>query len=422
MSRAFRSVDARAKLNTTAVFITNGDDEIHIAGASGNVVLRARGIRQLHDALLPHLRKGVSIRELLGAVPLKYQEVVSQYIDRLKAARAFERLRTTCHVILLDPIEMGRTLLEIGQKRKVNKSIIYLCCIGTQPAAEAIEAWLRSIGRSQSERGTRVYTLEMQRGLAAVKLLVTLRTTSERLQIPEQLKLITYWGAPQLPLVVLHASHPLFEPGVISVGLRYRDTYEAALLGFIAAAKHQDDSELALARAVESSMPALIADRPIHLHMALWERHALAHIDEHQLTWTSHSIRELWSDNADVQYLINVIRQSAGDNTFEVSHSGSGLFLVRSMEGLLSASFLREKAVRDILLITAACRYYNDPEVIQSARRPRYDFSAFSKESCLRRRGRMYQEYCIQEGQKPVLAKQRWRCWGKTLWRGVVSG
>jgi hypothetical protein len=416
------------KLKAASLFVSVNENELHMIGKRGHFVLRGRNVEKLHSALLPVLQRGVPFDELLHSVPHRYRSVLEKYLDHLRGGGLLAEPALERSVSLVRPVQASEALLDIQKQFDSNRTLVCGDWMDTDDAHQ-IYSWLKSAPHSDATNAFRVYSLERETYPPQLKLVLSLRSLEECSQIPEQLRIVKFANVSQVPLVVLVAQHALFASGTISVGLRFPDTYDAALIGFLSDiapldARSRRWKSFGTDRILGPRAASMTTDRRIHLTMALLEKHASACIalgKETAHVRTTCRLDSVRSEHPDLRYLSTVLRLANCDASADVVQFRNGLS-VFSWNGISTASFFRKKALRDLMLAAVAKSYYpGHGRVAVAAAKPRYDFSDFGSARELRSAIATYRSYCTANQYAVSVDYRKASCWGRSYWQGVVD-
>jgi hypothetical protein len=437
---------------------------LRVFGARGSAVLHARGLRELHERLLPYLSRMTDEAALMASVPSAQQRGVQSYLDGLRAVGVLQVSETPhetsapshieSRIRFTSPRALGALLLRTGNRPRSAEPTVYVAeelrrhddsfHISRLRRRGAYARWIvrairqnRDHGRTAD--GPRFYLLDHDTG--ALRLIASAGDTTVRVigSVPEQLGLIRHDDEDQLPLVRATASHRLFELSLTGVGVSHEIVRDQLLRAFIAralfscrpsqsrntsATLYRGTVGARLLRNAKCKVPqehlarAFVTASLIEARIHTLERYtAREELDAAQVDWKIVDILREPSNSPWSSILQESLRCRRDSSTARLTVTPSGLVVYQIARRALM-SFCREKALTEALIALAAAEFYPEVDAQGSSLLCDGGYSAFGGTALEQLLADRLATVRRRHGKDIPMLIRRIRRWGVTAWIG----
>ncbi|HMG73600.1 MAG TPA: hypothetical protein VK582_08870 [Pyrinomonadaceae bacterium] len=411
--------------------ILSAKDVLYVLNRRGIFTIQAKNIDRLHDRLKGHLDGKHDQDTLLASVPAPQRPTIEKYLTKLQEVGAlhcveedFDELvfvsldgsyphpkkEHDAYLFFITPNDAHAVLFSLERWKKRAKKIVCVVAASTIDVERRKQyaKWLLSNFNIFPEQPFCYQLYQLDNAQERLTRLLEVRDSkaADLRTIPEQLNVITIADVDQVPLVVARAAHPFFSRDISMVGLNYDDTYEQLMIEFCT-------------RELLGQHTQQVARSRLHLRISLLERYAETQKTHDLLTTESLDLLQDKTSHEDVSYLQDVLRLRVSSLPAQVSKTNANLF-VYECNDRRACSFIRAKALRDILLFLTWDEFYQDAST-QIYEFATSDYQRFIKDSLLRtiadeREADLFVKYGPAQ-----FSYRAVRCWGRTAWAGEIK-
>lgn len=352
-------------------------------------------------------------------------------------------------LLFATPEQAGRLLL-----RFPNRTGASLTCVVAEPfekgphSVEQLEQravyarWLRRNQRHVAgpERRLRLFRLDGGTGALTRMLDVRESEATGPSTLLDRLDVIRRADVDQIPLIVLTASHPYFRPTVNGYGVSYPLVHSYTARAFVArallwptkskpfctfrsgalGAPARTYVPVRVARAQTASM--LTAPSWLQLRFHLLEEFVSRSLPaEAAEVWAEVDILREQCSNPAVVLLQDMLRLRLPSLWVHAGMTSHGLSVFRH-QGLAGSSFIREKAILELLLAAAWAEFYAEAPVSDSSPPSMAcDPLDFVTAEELNHLVKTLVSRLRRQGESARVVVRRLRCWGTAVWVGALA-
>jgi len=383
------------------------------------------------------------------------------FVSLTGADHAAAREHNAC-IFFIEPVQLLQELLTIDRWSRPESILIYVVASSraddVHPPLSGLDLrasyarWLSlNIERPhRAARGVKVYQLDATKGTLAEMLVIDGTSSTDLRDVPARLGLITPADVDQSPLAVAKAAHDLFPLSFTRFGPRHDEIlFEEMVCEFMARVLLSVDEKRASSPTFSKTIGAQqspidaagakvygepktdwnMATSLLDLRVALLESYAAARAAADATPISARDVRllkeaeDLLRDqekHIDLKYLGDVLQLRQSDLTARLKITGDGLFIYET-GAHRSSSFIRAKALRDILLSLTREAYYADALHETGQAGLRTDFSSFINKAQLRGILRDRQAELSGKDPKACFRFFKFQGWGRTAWTGNIE-
>ena len=407
-------------------------DELWVISRAGTTTLKSRNLARFHSIVSKYICGQYDQESILAGVTPNQRPVVERYLSALRGAGAIRATATSgndCHprIVFASPDRIRCELR--GWKESSGKpGCIYIAvedktgAFLASDAADLISRWFGAVaGKSGNRPCTTLYRLRT--APLELKREAVLDPAAGGAELIRQLPLMRPADVPQLPLVCVTASHWLFPATVSRYGMDHVQVERQLQSEFVyeaLAADARPSGRVLVSRfsadSVNDSDTAGAAARPTVADSLVQLRAAALETRAQRLPVDESTEIDLLHDPVDhpqIEFLRSVLRLRIARLPGRFSGLREGYFCYQAGSRRY-CSFIRTKALRDLLLEAARDAYYADAGADVSPAPPN-DFESFVDADEL--------EFLIAAteqriGREERLLYRKFECWGSTLYCG----
>ncbi len=431
--------------------ILPAENVLYVFNQRGIATVRSKNIHRVHQVLEQYLDGRYDEETLIEAARGISQPIIRAFLTKMREAGAIrieedhsalnEASQVHARTRFIEPEQAWQELLTIDRWNKPEDTLIYVVVCSSRadavhPPLSGVDLrasyarWL-SLNIEQPQRvarGVKVFQLDVTKGTMAQMLVIGGTSSSDLREVPARLGLIAPADVDQSPLAVARAAHDLFPLSFTRFGLRHDEIlFEEMVCEFIVKA-------LLLVDEKRASSPIFIdcsiATSLLELRIAVLERYAAARAaadatptsvkDVKLLQEVEELLKEQENKPIDLKYLADVLQLHKSDLTARLKITGDGLFIYER-GAHRGCSFIRAKALRDILLSLTREAYYADAVHDTGEAGFRTDFSSFINKAQLRGILRDRQAELSGKYPRARLRFFKFQGWGRTVWAGNIE-
>jgi hypothetical protein len=406
--------------------ILSAKDILYVLTRRGVFTIQAKNIDRLHDRLKGHLNGKYDRDTLVASVPAPQRPTIEKYLANLQQVGALRRLKEDrdepvfvsldssypspkkehdAYLFFIAPEDAQAVLFSIERWKKRARRIMCVVAADTVDVERRQEYanWLLLNFNSLPEQPFcfQLYQLDSAHEQLTKLLEIRDTKTADLRSIPEQLNIVTVADLDQVPLVVARVAHPFLSQDLSMIGLNYDETYEQLMTEFCA-------------NPVETQH---VARSRLHLQFRLFEHYAAKQTELESSTTESLDLMQDEPSHEDTKYLQDVLRLRVSSLPARLLRTKANLF-VYECNGRRACSFIRAKALRDIVLFVTWDKFYPNvaPQTYSFAVN---DYQRFVKEPLLRTMVREA-DFLLPSG-AAQLSYRMVRRWGRTAWVGEIK-
>lgn len=413
--------------------ILAAEDVLYVLTRRGISTIQAKNIDRVHDRLKGYLNGKHDRESLLESVPATQRSTLEKYLTKLQETGALRSVDEDgdkpvfvsldgsepspqeghdAYLFFITPAAARSILLNLEPWKKHAKRIV--CVVASDTVGvdcrKQYAKWLLLNFTAFHEQQFCFQLYQFDEAQEQLTKLLEIKDTKDvdLHSIPRQLNVVTVADVDQLPLVVAEAAHPFFTHKLSMVGLSYDDTYEQLINEFCARELLDGDLE---------KQP--LAHSRLHVRFGLLELYAERQTTPDEVTYESVDLLHEKSSHEDVNYLQDVLCLRISSLPARLSTTKTNLFCYES-NGRRAASFIREKALRDVLLFLTWDTHYPDVAA-QINNFATCDYQRFLNDPALREIADECETNLFAKYGAVQFVYRSASCWGKTTWIGGIN-
>jgi len=411
--------------------ILSAKDVLYVFNRRGVLTIQAKNIDRLHDRLKDHLNGKHSRETLLASVPDAQRPTIEKYLTKLQEAGAlrveepdkdkpvFVSLDSAspspqkeygAYLFFIAPQDVHAVLFNLERWKEHAKKIICVVAgstIGIDRRKQYAK-WLLSNFHISPEQPLCFQLFQLDEAQERLTKLLEIRdaNAADLRIIPEQLNVVSVADVDQVPLVAARASHPFFSHDIGMIGLYFEDTCEQLIAEFgIQELLGQHSQHVASSRLL--------------LRFKLLEHYTTAQTNDSLTTTEPLDLLQDKTTHDDVGYLQGVLRLRISSLPARFSTTKTNLFIYEC-NGRRACSFIRAKALRDILLFLTWDEFYKDVS-LETYKFATNDYQRFLEDRGLRRIADERKADLFERYGPPELNYREVHYWGRTAWAGEIK-
>jgi hypothetical protein len=410
--------------------ILSAKDFLYVLNRRGVFTIQAKNIDRLHDRLKDHINGKHSQETLLASVPAPQRATIEKYLTKLQEAGALrvdeERDESVfvslggaspspqkehdAYLFFIAPQDVPAVLFSLERWKEHAKKIVCVVAASTSDADRRgrYTKWLLSNFHIFPEQPFCFQLFQLDEAQERLTKLIDIRDVkaADLRSIPEQLNVVAVTGVDQVPLVVTRASHPFFSHDISMIGLNYEDTYEQLL------------AELCTQELVGQHTRQVASSR-LHVRLKLLERYAEMQTNESLTAAEPCDLLQDKTAHGDISYLQEVLRLRISSLPARFSTTKTNLF-VYECNGRRACSFVRAKALRDILLFLTWNEFYKDAS-LETYKFATNDYQRFLEDPALSTIAGEREADLLETYGPAELSYREVHYWGRTAWAGEIK-
>ena len=407
--------------------ILSAKDVLYVLNRRGSFTIQAKNIDRLHDRLKDHLNGKHDQETLLASVPAPQRPTIEKYLAKLQEAGALrvEEDRAKPVFVSLDgtspspqkehdaylfsiaPQDVHEILFSLERWKEHAKKLVCVVAANTidSERRKQYAKWLLLNFHIFPEQPFSFQLYQLDDAQEQLTKLLEIRNAKvdDLRTIPEQLKVITAADVDQVPLVVARAAHPFFTRDIGLIGLNYDDMYEQLIIEFCTQ---------------ELPSQHTVAHSRLHVRFSLLEHYAETQTNNSPTTESLDLLQDETS-HEDVTYLQEVLRLRVSSLPARFSTTKTNLF-VYECNGRRAYSFIRAKALRDILMFLTCDEFYKDAS-LETYKFTTNDYQRFMHDPDLEKIANEREADLFEKHGRAEFSYREVHCWGRTAWSGEIK-
>jgi hypothetical protein len=407
--------------------ILSAKDFLYVLNRRGIFTIQAKNIDRLHVRLKDHINGKHSQEMLLASVPAPQRATIEKYLTKLQEAGALRveedrdesvfvsldgaspapQKKHDAYLFFIAPQDVHAVLFSLERWKEHAKKLVCVVAASTIDAnrRKQYAKWLLSNFHIFPEQPFCFQLFQLDDPQERLTKLLEIRDANAAALriIPEQLNVVTVADVDQVPLVVARASHPFFSHDISMIGLNYEDTYEQLLAEFC--------TQELLGQHLQQ-----VAGSRLHARFQFLERYAEMQTNDSLTTAEPFDLLQDKTTHEDVSYLQEVLRLRISNLPARFSTTKSNLFIYEC-NGRRACSFIRLKALRDILLFLTWDEFYKDAS-LEAYKFATNDYQRFLEDPALSAIADEREADLLETYGPEALSYREVHYWGRTAWTG----
>jgi hypothetical protein len=411
---------------------------LRIYSTQGTVELRSKNLARVHEIFLDRLAGQYTERALISAVPSAQKMTVRTYLRALRDAGAIQFGKNGI------ALRFKQQAVKAAQPRFPAKRQIYVLTDESrivEPNSDNCDwrapysKWLLSREYSYScKPKIEVFQIDKNTGGLTRRATLAGKGLAVNREVPNALELVRATDVEQAPLAVCHADSMLCYMEVRRFGVDYDRVADEMLRDMLTRMMCESPDEvrriewrripIAKETASEPALPPVMRDNCIvsaslgELRLQLLERF-MARTQRMSAQEERCNLLQSWH-SPDLDYLSRVLRQRHSYLEAQITIRVDGLYQCTHGD-LSTASLLRQKALRDLMILLTWRTYYGcrDDAAYKLAHECDYSFAANPAQLKKVLTSATKRQSAEIANMYAVFAKLS--CWGKNAWVGMLE-
>lgn len=454
---------------------------LRVYSTQGTIELRAKSLAGVHERVHKHLRGQYTEKTLISAVPLEQRATLRRYLYALRNAGAIpvgnksvvpdprRRVRKDTEFYLTTKLsdesdsdqrrgseqasvkyvthkQLSSLLVQKDQPGTAGTRQVYVLAddsstvesdLGRDDRQAFYSRWLLS-GTSSSSKKLKIDIFQINKSTGALtrKATFTGKRLATNREVPKALELVHATDIEQVPLAICEANSILRPVGLRWFGVDYNRVADEVLRDIMMRLTVESTDairqirwrRMAIAKdtPIELTVPRVVrADECLvarsfgELRLRLLE-YFIGQTQKTPVHAEGCDLLQPWSC-PDLDYLAQVLRQRHSHLEAHVKTRADGLYEC-VLGDLCTASVLRHKALRDLMILLTWRTYYGHRD--DAVYRPAHecDYSLIAKPLQLRRLFISTAGQSASEVAEKCLIFAKISCWGREAWLGTLDG